>query len=176
MQNYLIISAIGHDKPGIVQKISKIVLDNGCSIEDSRMMVLGGEFSVIMMTAGNWNHIAKLENAIKTAAAELDLAVTLTRTEPRETKPTLMPYAVEVVAIDHPGIVHHVTDFFSRRQINIEDLSTDSYHAAHTGTAMFSMNIAIDVPSQLSLSELRMQFLSFCDEYNLDAVIEPIKK
>jgi len=176
MQNYLIISAIGHDKPGIVQKISKIVLDNGCSIEDSRMMVLGGEFSVIMMTSGNWNHIAKLENAVKTAAAELDLAVTLTRTEPRETKPTLMPYAVEVVAIDHPGIVHHVTDFFSRRHINIEDLSTDSYHAAHTGTAMFSMNIAIDVPSQLSLSELRMQFLSFCDEYNLDAVIEPIKK
>ncbi|MBN4050618.1 glycine cleavage system protein R [Gammaproteobacteria bacterium AH-315-M22] len=176
MQNYLIISAIGHDKPGIVQKISKIVLDNGCSVEDSRMMVLGGEFSVIMMTSGNWNHIAKLENAVKAAAAELDLAVTLTRTEPRETKPTLMPYAVEVVAIDHPGIVHHVTDFFSRRQINIEDLSTDSYHAAHTGTAMFSMNIAIDVPSQLSLSELRMQFLSFCDEYNLDAVIEPIKK
>lgn len=176
MQNYLIISAIGHDKPGIVQKISKIVLDNGCGIEDSRMMVLGGEFSVIMMTSGNWNHIAKLENAVKAAAAELDLAVTLTRTERRETKPTLMPYAVEVVAIDHPGIVHHVTDFFSRRQINIEDLSTDSYHAAHTGTPMFSMNIAIDVPSELSLSELRMQFLSFCDEYNLDAVIEPIKK
>ena len=101
MQNYLIISAIGHDKPGIVQKISKIVLDNGCSIEDSRMMVLGGEFSVIMMTSGNWNHIAKLENAVKAAASELDLMVTLTRTEPRELKPTLMPYAVEVVAIDN---------------------------------------------------------------------------
>jgi len=176
MQNYLIISAIGHDKPGIVQKLSKVVLDAGCSVEDSRMMVLGGEFSVIMMTSGNWNHIAKLENAVKVAATELSLVTTLTRTEPRKAKPTLMPYAVEVVAIDNPGIVHHVTDFFSRRQINIEDLSTDTYHAAHTGTPMFSMNVSIDVPSELSLSELRMQFLTFCDEYNLDAVIEPVKK
>lgn len=176
MQNYLIISATGHDKPGIVQKLSKVVLDAGCSVEDSRMMVLGGEFSVIMMTSGNWNHIAKLENAVKVAATELGLVTTLTRTEPRKAKPTLMPYAVEVVAIDNPGIVHHVTDFFSRRQINIEDLSTDTYHAAHTGTPMFSMNVSIDVPSELSLSELRMQFLTFCDEYNLDAVIEPVKK
>lgn len=176
MQNYLIISAIGHDRPGIVQRLSKVVLDSGCNIQDSRMMVLGGEFSVIMMTSGNWNHIAKLETAIKNASTDLGLTVTLTRTEARETQPTLLPYLVEVVSIDHPGIVYQVADFFSRHQINIEDLGTDSYHAAHTGTPMFSMTIAISVPSQLSISELRAQFLGFCDEYNLDAVIEPIKK
>lgn len=176
MQNHLIISAIGHDKPGIVQALSKVVFDSGCNILDSRMMVLGGEFSVIMMTAGNWNHIAKLETTIKHAAEEAGLTITLTRTESRETQPTLLPYMVEVVSIDHPGIVYQVADFFSRRQINIEDLSSDSYHAAHTGTPMFSMNIAISVPSQLSIGELRTQFLNFCDEYNIDAVIEPAKK
>ncbi|PCH61676.1 MAG: glycine cleavage system protein R [Gammaproteobacteria bacterium] len=176
MQNYLVISAVGHDKPGIVQALSKIVLDSGCSIEDSRMMVLGGEFSVIMMTSGNWNHVAKLENAVKAAASGLGLTITLTRTEPRNVKPAFLPYVVEVVALDHPGIVYYVADFFSKRHINIEDLSTDSYHAAHTGTAMFSMTLSIDVPSELSISELRLQFLGFCDEYNLDAVIEPLKK
>lgn len=176
MPNHLIISAIGHDKPGIVQSLSKIVFDTGCNILDSRMMVLGGEFSVIMMTSGNWNHIAKLETAVKHGASDMDLTITLTRTESRETQPTLLPYMVEVVSIDHPGIVYQVTDFFSRHQINIEDLSSDSYHAAHTGTPMFSMNIAISVPSQLSISELRAQFLSFCDEFNIDAVIEPLKK
>lgn len=176
MQKYLIISAIGHDKPGLVKQLSKFILDCGCNIEDSRMMVLGGEFGIIMMTSGNWNHIAKLESVVKNAASDLGLTTLLTRTEAREPQPTLLPYAVEVVAMDNPGIVYHVTDFFSRRRINVDNLNTDIYHAAHTGTPMFSMSMAIEVPAQLNISELRSEFLSFCDEYNLDAVIEPLKK
>ncbi|MCZ6710963.1 MAG: glycine cleavage system protein R, partial [Gammaproteobacteria bacterium] len=43
-----VISAIGRDRPGIVNELSQAVLDLDLSIEDSRMTVLGGEFAVLM--------------------------------------------------------------------------------------------------------------------------------
>jgi glycine cleavage system transcriptional repressor len=175
MASYLVISALGTDRPGIVQEISRAVLDSGCNIEDSRMTVLGGEFAVLMLISGNWNSIAKLEGMLPGLQEKLDLTVISKRTKPRPASDNLLPYAVEVVTMDHPGIVHEVANFFSGRRINIEDLYTDSYRAAHTGTPMFNMSMRINIPADLSISTLREEFMDFCDELNLDAVLEPVK-
>ncbi len=130
MDNYLVISALGRDRPGIVNELSKAILDYGCNIVDSRMTVLGGEFAIILMVSGHWNQIAKMEAALPKFEANLGLVVTSRRTVARKVQPDLIPYDIEVVAIDHPGIVHQLTNFFSTRHINIEDLSTGSYYAA----------------------------------------------
>ncbi|MGH8473201.1 MAG: glycine cleavage system protein R, partial [Gammaproteobacteria bacterium] len=87
----------------------------------------------------------------------------------------MMPYAVEVVSIDHPGIVHDIAQFFSTRDINIEEMYTGSYSAAHTGTPMFSLHVTISVPTNTSIAALRGEFMDFCDQLNLDAVMEPVK-
>ena len=87
----------------------------------------------------------------------------------------VLPYAVEVVAVNQPGIVHHLASFFANRSINIEDMVTRSYSAPHTGTPMFSVNLAVGIPATTHIAMLREEFLDFCDELNLDAVMEPIK-
>jgi len=97
------------------------------------------------------------------------------RTGEKQTGNQLLPYGVEVVALDHPGIVHHLASFFSSRNINIEDLVTNSYAAAHTGTPMFSVQMSIGIPSDIHIATLRDEFMEFCDSLNLDAVLEPIK-
>ncbi|HDJ86419.1 MAG TPA: glycine cleavage system protein R, partial [Chromatiales bacterium] len=43
MNNLLVVSALGQDRPGIVNELSLAILNCGCNIEDSRMTVLGGE-------------------------------------------------------------------------------------------------------------------------------------
>ncbi len=80
-----------------------------------------------------------------------------------------------MVALDHPGIVHNLASFFSQRNINIQDLATACYCAAHTGTPMFSVHMTLDVPADTHIAGLREEFLDFCDRLNLDAVIEPVK-
>jgi glycine cleavage system transcriptional repressor len=175
MASHLVISALGKDRPGIVDALSHAILEAGGNIEDSRMTVLGGEFAVLMLVSGNWNAIAKLESSLPTLQGKLDLVIVSKRTEPRVPQPRLLPYAVEVVTMDHPGIVHEVAQFFSSRNINIEDLSTDSYMAPHTGTPMFSLTMKVAVPGDLSIAALRDEFMDFCDDLNLDAVIEPVK-
>ncbi|MCP4996381.1 MAG: glycine cleavage system protein R [Gammaproteobacteria bacterium] len=173
--NYLIISALGKDQPGIVDRLSKAVLDGGGNVADSRMTVLGGEFAILLMIEGNWNTLAKLEDALPGIGQQLDLTIIARRTEQRGSHTETLPYGVEVVAMDHPGIVHHLASFFSERNINIEDMLTNSYAAPHTGTPMFSVQMAVGIPSNTHISTLREEFMEFCDNMNLDAVLEPMK-
>ena len=175
MNNYLVLTALGKDKPGIVDKLSMAIMDCGCNIEDSRMMVMGGEFAVMLMVSGKWNELAKLEDSLPLLREKLALTITAERTETKPHTANLIPYSVEVVAIDHPGIVYQIANFFSAREINIHELNSNRYAAAHTGTPMFSMNMIVDIPGNIRISALREDFLDFCDDLNMDAIIEPLK-
>lgn len=170
---YYVISALGKDRPGIVNELSNVILSCGCNIEDSRMSVLGGEFALILMASGSWDAVAKLEQQVPGLEQKLGLTIIARRTESRAGGQGLIPYEVDVVSMDHPGIVHDVADFFSSRDINIEELNTGSYAAAHTGTPMFSLKMTIAIPSDMSLAVLRDEFADFCDDLNLDAALEP---
>ena len=139
------------------------------------MSVLGGEFAVIMLASGKWNNVAKLESTLPGLNEQLGLAINVRRTEERQNQDNTVPYSVEVISLDHPGIVHQLAGFFSGRRINIHDLYTGSYRAAHTGTQMFSLNMTIEIPADTHIATLREQFMEFCDQMNLDAVMEPIK-
>jgi glycine cleavage system transcriptional repressor len=173
--NYLVISALGKDRPGIVKALSKKILDEGCNITDSRMTVLGGEFAVLILTEGHWNTLAKLESALPELEQELELTIICKRTEQKAPSSNLLPYMVEVVSMDHPGIVNQLAEFFSNRKINIEDMVTSGYSAAHTGTPMFSVHMSVGIPADIHIAGLREEFMDYCDGLNLDAVIEPIK-
>jgi glycine cleavage system transcriptional repressor len=175
MTEHLVIAALGEDRPGLVDQLSGWVLDSGCNISDSRMMVLGGEFAVLLLVTGNWNSLAKLENQTGQIGEKLGMKLNVKRTGEKKQGGEFLPYAVDVVSLDHPGIVHNLANFFSQRNINIQDLSTSSYSAAHTGTMMFSVHMTLDVPASTHIASLREEFLDFCDHLNLDAVIEPVK-
>ena len=173
MNSQLVISAIGEDQTGLVDRLTEWVLENSCNIEDSRMVILGGEFAILLLVSGNWNNIAKLENQISAMQDKLSMQITAKRTESKPLQSNLLPYLVDVVALDHPGIVHNLASFFSNRHINIQDLSTATYAAPHTGTAMFSVHMLVDVPADTHIATLREEFQTFCDQLNLDAGIEP---
>jgi len=175
-QNYLVISALGKDRSGIVDELSKAILDIGCNIADSRMTVLGGEFAILLMVEGNWNTLGKLEEAIPALEQQLDLTVIVKRTEGRDRAGPSLPYVVDVVSLDHPGIVHQLANFFSKRKINIEDMATTSYAAPHTGTVMFSVHMTVGIPADIHIASLRDDFMEFCDAINLDAIIEPAQR
>lgn len=173
--NFLVLSALGKDRPGIVDQLSKAVFELDCNIADSRMTVLGGTFAILLLVEGPWNQLVKLEDQIEDLQARLNLTIISERTDSREPELSLLPYGVEVVALDHPGIVHQLANFFSQRGINIEDMSTASYAAAHTGAPMFSVHMAVGIPGDIHIAALRDDFMDFCDAMNLDAVLEPLK-
>jgi glycine cleavage system transcriptional repressor len=175
MSNLIVISALGKDRPGIVNELSKAILDAGGNIEDSRMLVLGGEFALMILVSGEEPTIVKIEWLLPQLQNSFGLTVIAKRTQPRTVTGPSMPYVVEVIAMDHPGIVHEISRFFSDRKINVEEMDTSSYAAPHTGTRMFSLDMVVSIPATLSIPQLRDDFADFCDALNVDAVLEPKK-
>ena len=170
---HAVISVIGRDRPGIVNDLTQLILSMQLNVEDSRMTVLGGEFAVLLLVTGTSDALSDLEAQLGVFSSELDLSYVYRATSPRETSVQWLPYSVRVMAMDHPGIVHKVAGFFSARNINIENLSTETQHAAHTGTPIFNVDMRIQVPLELKGAVLRENFLEFCSEQDLDGTLEP---
>lgn len=175
MKTQLVVTAMGADRSGLVNDMTRIVMTHGGSIDDSRMSILGGEFAVIMLISGDETAVAELEHAISGELEAMGLTSIVQRTRNRKADGQSAPYAVEVVAVDQPGIVHKVSEFFSSRGINIADLTSDTYPAPHTGTPMFSLQMTVDVPSTTRIAKLRQEFVEFCDELYFDATLERLK-
>jgi glycine cleavage system transcriptional repressor len=168
---FLVITASGEDKVGLVDRFSSQVTDSGCNIEESRMAVLGGSFALVVLVSGESGNVDALEQSLPGLGESLGLSLTARRTQMRYPQTTL-PYEVEVVALDHPGIVKNLSGFFAQRGINIEELTTDTYPAPHSGSPMFGVRMTIGVPPQTSIAGLREAFSLFCDSFNLDGSLE----
>lgn len=168
----LVISALGNDKPGIVNELSKAILDQGGNISESRMTVLGGEFAMMLLVTGNQECIDNIISKLEATGEKLNLTLIAKETQAQETEQKRLPYQVSVVSMDHPGIVHNISDFLSSRNLNIEEIETKTYPAAHTGTPMFSLEMTISIPADSSVRSLRDEFIVFCDDLNLDASLE----
>jgi glycine cleavage system transcriptional repressor len=155
--------------------LTKRIADAGCSLSDARVSTIGNDTSLLMLATGAWDAIAKLETALAKLGRDEELRLSHYRTGPREQSGTLLPYLVEVVAADRPGILVKVVEFFSRHDIRVEQLSSMRYQAMQTGAQMFQAQITIGIPSQIHLATLRDDFLELCDGLNLDAIMDPMK-
>ena len=173
--NCLAITACGDDKTGLVGQLSGKIADSGCNIEESRMAVLGGKFALVMLVSGPWHALSRLESQLPALGEQLGLVIVQERTGKRERTQQAIPYNVELVTMDRPGIVHSLSSFFARNGINIEDLQTSTYFAAQTGTPMLSLVMTIGIPSNVHIATLRGDFLDYCDDLNLDATFEPVR-
>lgn len=175
MKQHLAVSAIGSDRTGMVHELTRIVAECGGNISESRMANLGSEFAMLLLVSGNWHALAKLETELKRLAEAGSLSIQLRRTEPRSTRTEMVPYSIDVVCLDQAGIVSGLAGFLAGREIDIAEVSTRSYPAAHTGAPMFSVQMVVNIPSRIHIAHLREEFLEFCDSLNLDAILEPLK-
>ena len=91
---------------------------------------------------------------LKRLAETTSLSIHLKRTEPRTARTDMLPYSIDVVCLDQTGIVSGLSGFFATRGIDIAEVSTRSYPAAHTGAPMFAVQMIINVPKRLQLAHL----------------------
>jgi glycine cleavage system transcriptional repressor len=152
----LAVAAIGPDRPGLVHDLTRAITDCGGSIAESRMASLGAEFAMVLLVGGNWHALARLESELKKVADECGLTLQLRR-------------------LDQSGIVAGLSGFCAARSIDISEVATRCYAAAHTGAPMFAVQMIINVPARIHVSQLREEFMDYCDSMNLDAILEPVK-
>ena len=175
MSQLIVLSAVGTDRTGVIQDITKVILACGGNIEESRMATLGTEFAMLMLVSGNWHTLTRLEKELEKLSDHDNLTIAIRKTEAQGLKQDRIPYAVDVFSLDQQGIVFNLANFFASRDIEIADVATRRYAAAHTGAPMFSVQMAVNVPASVHIAQLRDEFLELCDRLNLDGILEPVK-
>ncbi len=175
MQNFLVVSALIDDSDEIVHKLTKLVKHSGCNISESRFNVLGQKRAIMLFLDGSWNEIAKMEDMLHKLEQELETSILIDRTTVPETQSNAMPYAIDVVGIDQPGVILEITQFMTKSKLSIQDMFSNNYLASSTGAKMFSLHMTINIPMDASIASVRGDFMDFCDRLNLDAIMEPVK-
>ncbi|MBP3985835.1 glycine cleavage system protein R [Pseudoxanthomonas helianthi] len=174
-ENHLLINAYSTHPESPLLSVTRRIADSGCNLVDARLSTVGRDVSVTALAMGSWDAVAKLEAMLGRLEREEGLKLVWYRTGPKEVQGNLLPYIVEVVAADKPGILFQLADFFDRQGITIENLQSTRYRAMQTGAEMFSAQLTVGVPSNMHIAALRDDFLEFCDHLNLDAIMDPMK-
>ena len=174
-ENHLLINAYTTHPESPLLSVTRRIADSGCNLVDSRLATVGRDVSMTALATGSWDAVAKLEAMLGRLDREEGLKLNWYRTAAKQSQSSLLPYIVEVVAADKPGILFQLADFFDRQGITIENLQSTRYRAMQTGAEMFSAQVTIGVPANMHIAALRDDFLEFCDHLNLDAIMDPMK-
>jgi len=121
-KDHLILTAIGPDQVGLVQKISEFISRHGCNIEDSKMAVFCGEFAVIVLISGDGVKLVKVARDYREIETETGLAISIKTPSTRKATDSFLPYRLTASCMDHPGIVYQLSAILSGMGVNIESM------------------------------------------------------
>jgi glycine cleavage system transcriptional repressor len=171
-RGYVVLTAVGPDRPGLVSELSALVGGAGANIEDSRMAILGGEFAVIMLLSGSAAAIEAARQIGPRVESKLGLRCLMKDTSPAHPPAEYLLYRIAVTGVDRPGIVQAIADILADRDINVASLESRLTYAPFSATPMFVLEADLQVPSKIGLSELRNDLAATCEEENLDFRLE----
>jgi len=171
MRQYLILFSAGKDRPGIVDDISTVLYEAGANIEDSRMAVLGGCFSVMTLFSCTAKQVEAVRAGLQ-KLKKLGLNCFLHEAQdPRAAKKRPgIPLRFEVTAMDHPGIVNRFVRLLHVREVNIESLVTQVSRAPLSGAPLFNLSLEATVPASASIALVKEELENLAREMNVDLV------
>jgi len=174
-RDHLLLTAIGPDQVGLVQRISEFISRHGCNIEDSKMAVFCGEFAVIVLISGDGGNLVKIARDYREIETETGLAISIKTPSTRKTAESFLPYKLTASCLDHPGIVYQLSAVLSAMGVNIESMETKTYAAPISGTPIFQLEADLAIPTRTNINSLRARFAEIQREENIDVEITPAK-
>ncbi|NUN97879.1 MAG: glycine cleavage system protein R [Candidatus Omnitrophica bacterium] len=173
MERKYVLSAVGPDQPGIVDRLAGFLSDEGFNLEDSRMAVLGGEFALILLVTAT-SEAAKDLGALAPRIESLTgLSVTVKATAAPSRGHAGVPFIVRGYAMDHPGIVHALAHEVAELGANIEEMETVARPAPVSGTPLFDVRMRISLPAGVPVQTLRRRLSEVAEARNMDISVEP---
>ena len=171
------LSAIGRDRPGIVAGVSGALLQHGANIEDSRMAILGGHFTMMLIVSTPPDaDVGALSRELDEARTRLGLGA-LTLDEVADEHVLTRPEASHVVTVygaDHPGIVHAVADALARMDVNVIDVATHLVEEEGT-QSLYVMMMEVDLPADVAPDRLEAELREVAERERLDLSVRAVE-
>lgn len=169
MQHHLVLTLIGPDRPGLVERVARVVADHGGNWLDSRMARLGGQFAgIVRVDAG------PQIDALADAVQRLDgLQILVARGPAAATIDGGLAYRVEIVGADRPGIVREISAAFAASDVNVEELHSRRTDAPMSGTPLFEARADVRLHRTSHAEALRERLESIAADLVVDLTFRP---
>ena len=162
-----LLTFIADDRPGLVERLSEVVIAHDGNWLESRMSQLGGKFAGIVRVSLPTQRIGPFEAALAALQHE-GLMLRLEGSPHAVPHPVMLSWQLEIVGLDRPGIVHEFAAALAEREINVADMRTDVSPAPMSAGLLFSAEAEIDVPASLAIDSLREALESLADQLTIE--------
>jgi glycine cleavage system regulatory protein len=174
MRTYLIATITCPDRPGIVERITEVLVDFGANWEESRMARLGGDFAGMVKIGVPDESAAGLAAALRELSdAETTVTVKISQEPARSPVAEHGLFELRLSGADHEGIVHAVSRYLLDQGINVEEMETEVLPAPMSAVPLFHMEARIKVPPKLTLAELQDNLHAIGGEMGVDIEVHP---
>ncbi len=149
------VAVMGHDRPGIVAGVSRVLFENACNIEALSQTVVLGQFAMIVVAAPlKGSDAAQLHKDLETLAKAMDLEIHIRKVNPAEKLPFPVNdtehFVITVRGADRPGLVAVVTAILAEQGVNITRLGAE---VVPVGQQLDYIQIyEVDIPKQLDFA------------------------
>jgi len=167
MQVPLVMTVIGHDRPGIVEQVARLVAEHGGNWLESRMCRLGGEFAGILRVHVPSDRQEALASALAALSAQGLIVVAQPDTAAAPSAPRAMA-SLEIVGQDRPGIVRQISHALAAQQVNVEELETECCSAPMSGETLFKARARLQIPATCNVGALRQQLEQIASDLLVD--------
>lgn len=170
MSTRYILTAFGRDRVGIVADVTQIMYELGCNLEDSEMTRLSDEFAVIFLfSAPHANIEDKLSSACRRLELDKGIAAFFRPVgTPKPQKGSGILTTLHVEGVDQCGIIYKVSRFLADNNVNIIRVHSKQNYSPQSGTAIYAVDLEIELPSHASLQELKKGLQHVADALHVD--------
>ena len=170
MTNYLVVTAMGTDRPGLVSRLSRLASECDCDIVDSRMAIFGNEFTLIMMISGSWTAITKIENLLPSLGVELELMTVMKRTSKHTPQNYVSRIEVSFQGEDQRGTMKRVTEFLAEKSLDLAAVRSHADDKENIKTQ--SILLSINIPDHINLEQLEQSIYDLANNMSLECTIK----
>ncbi|MGO9017645.1 MAG: glycine cleavage system protein R [Syntrophobacteraceae bacterium] len=169
----VIISVLGHDRPGIIAAVSDVLFRNGCNLEDVSQSILQTEFSgVFIASRPNTLKAGELSGRLREKLDPMRLSFLLREVDATGVweAPPSEPFVITTMGPDRPGLVAGITELLVRFSINISNLK--AVFRGGDNPLENTMIYEVDIPLAVDQNLFREALYERGRELNLDVSLQ----
>lgn len=159
IEHRLVLVATGRDQPGILDEVTKFLLEHGATIHEVATTNLRGQVALLMLVGGDRPTLAAAQQNLPVLQQRLGLSLTM---QPAIDVPELPGhrYQLQLRGDDETDTLRKVSHLLGALGINIEQVVTQRVGGG------FQMTLGFIVPREMPVTNLREYF---------DQLLSPIK-
>lgn len=166
----LILTIIGPDKPGLVERLSHTIAQHDGNWLESSLSRLGGKFAGILVITVPETKVTELTDALQ-ALQKSGLKIIAELTDEQERPDTLQAFTLELIGHDKPGIVRDISQALAHRHINVENLTTELVSGSMSAELLFKAEAHLLAPQSMDFDDLQSALEAIASDLMVDITL-----